>query len=240
MQTKRKACDPGKDAGQFPTIDAYSCTIGYIANRITALENRQKAQPQPSSGAYAPSESRSAACALPVSAPFALDTAGSSITVPFDVNGGKVDAKRWLMIGVDVPHAADFPVVKDVRLHVRLLRVRVVYDDRGTQVPIETDDTETIIANNTGKPRPRADSTVCRLHLYAGGDKESNLSVCGFYARRDGHYIAEISTIEPMLADKQRALRVTCACQVARNARHLRLPQPAGPPGYLRDEQLTT
>lgn len=88
LQTKRKACDPGKDAGQFQMIDAYSCTIGYIANGATALENRQKALWQPSSGAYAPSESRSAVSTFPVSAPFALDAAGSSITVPFDVIDG--------------------------------------------------------------------------------------------------------------------------------------------------------
>lgn len=153
-------------------------------------------------GAYAMSESRSVQGTFPTPAPFALDAAGSSITIPFDVNGGSVDAKRHLMIGVDVPHAADFPAVADIRLHVRLLRVRVVYDDHGTHVPVETEDTETIIAGNTGKPRPRADPTVCRLHLYAGLDNESNLSVCGFYARRDGHYIAEISTIDPMPAFK--------------------------------------
>jgi len=152
--------------------------------------------------AYAMSESRSAPDTFPVSAPFALDASGKSITIPFDVNSGNVDSKRHLMIGVDVPHAADFPAVDDVRLHARLLRVRVVYDDHGTHVPIETEDTETIIAGNTGKPRPRADPGVCRLHLYAAVDDESNLSVCGFYAKRDGHYIAEISTIEPMPAFK--------------------------------------
>ncbi|WP_369928854.1 hypothetical protein [Xanthomonas sp. NCPPB 2632] len=153
-------------------------------------------------GAYAMSESRSAPGTFPVSAPFALDAAGNSITIPFDVHSGSVDAKRHLMVGVDVPHAADFPAVEDVRLHTRLLRVRIVYDDHGTHVPIETEDTEMIIAGNTGKPRPRAVPTVCRLHLYAGLDDVSNLSICGFYARRDGHYIAEISTIEPMPAFK--------------------------------------
>ncbi|WP_139382822.1 hypothetical protein [Luteibacter sp. 22Crub2.1] len=153
-------------------------------------------------GACAMSEPRNAPGTFPVSTPFALDTAGRSVTIPFDVNGGNADAKRHLMIGVDVPHASDFPAVDDVRLHVRLLRVRVVYDDHGTHVPIETEDTETIIAGNTGKPRPRADPTLCRLHLYAGIDSESNISICGFYARRDGHYVAEISTIEAMPAFK--------------------------------------
>lgn len=152
--------------------------------------------------ACAMSESRSAPGTFPVSTPFSLDATGKSITIPFDIHSGKVEAKRHLMIGVDVPHAANSPAVDDVRLHTRLLRVRVVYDDHGTRVPIETEDTETIIAGNTGKPRPRADSTVCRLHLYAAVDDESNLSVCGFYAKRDGHYIAEISTIEPMPAFK--------------------------------------
>ena len=151
-------------------------------------------------GAYAMSESRSAPGTFPVPAPFAIDAAGSSITIPFDVHGGDVDAKRHLMIGVDVPHAADFPAVEDVRLNARLLRVRVVYDDHGTHVPVETEDTDTLVARNTGKPRPNADSTVCRLHLYAALDNESNISICGFYARRDGHYIAEISTIDPIPA----------------------------------------
>jgi hypothetical protein len=149
-------------------------------------------------GAHGISGSLSAKERLPVSALFALDAAGNSVTMPFDVSSGNVGAKRHLMIGVDVPHAADFPAVDDVRIHTRLLRVRIVYDNHGAHVPVETEDTETIIAENTGKPRPRADPTVCRLHLYAGVDDESNLSVCGFYATRDGHYIAEILTIEPM------------------------------------------
>ncbi|UPG92641.1 hypothetical protein [Luteibacter aegosomatissinici] len=153
-------------------------------------------------GAHAIPESLSAPSTFPAPAAFALDASGNSITIPFDVNSGNVDAKRHLMIGVDVPHAPDFPAVDDVRLHTRLIRVRIVYDDHGTQVPIETEDTETIMAGNTGKPRPRADPTVCRLHLYAGLDYESNLSACGFYAKRDGHYVAEISTIEPMPAFK--------------------------------------
>lgn len=151
---------------------------------------------------HAMSQSRSAPGTLPVSAPFALDAAGKSITIPFDVKSSNVDANRHLMIGVDVPHAADLPAVDDVRVHTRLLRIRIVYDDHGTHVPIETEDTETIIAGNTGKPRPRADPSVCRLHLYAAVDDESNLSACGFYAKRNGHYIAEISTIEPMPAFK--------------------------------------
>lgn len=159
-------------------------------------------------GAHAMSESRGAPGTFPVTVPFALDASGNSITIPFDVHSSHVDAKRHLMIGVDVPHAPDFPAVDDVRLHARLLRVRIVYDDHGTHVPIETEDTETIIAGNTGKPRPRADPSVCRLHLYAGVDDQSNLSACGFYARRDGHYIAEISTIEPMPAFKGVATRV--------------------------------
>ncbi|MBJ9974473.1 hypothetical protein IAE35_12790 [Pseudomonas sp. S75] len=154
-----------------------------------------------SSGQATPGDT-SAAPQLPVSAPFALDAAGSSIAIPFEVTDRVVDARRYLMIGVDVPHAGDFPAVDDVRLHVRLLRVRVVYDEGGVQVPIETEDTDTIIARNSGKPSPRADPTVCRLHLYAAIDEESNLSVCGFHARRNGHYIAEISTIEPMPAFK--------------------------------------
>lgn len=152
--------------------------------------------------AYAMPPSRGVPGTLPVSAPFALDAAGKSITIPFDVDSSIVDAKRHLMIGVDVPHAADFPAVDDVRVHTRLLRIRVVYEDHGTHVPIETEDTETITAGNTGKPRPRADPNVCRLHLYAAVDDESNLSVCGFYARRNGHYFAEISTIEAMPAFK--------------------------------------
>jgi hypothetical protein len=138
--------------------------------------------------------------AFPVTVPFALDAAGNSVTIPFDIDSGNVDAKRHVMIGVDVPRSADFPAVEDVRVNTRLLRVRVFYEDHGTRAPIDTEDTETIIVTNTGKSHPRADPTLCRLHLYAAVDGESNLSACGFYSRRDGHYIAEISTIEPMHA----------------------------------------
>ncbi|UPG88182.1 hypothetical protein L2Y96_12205 [Luteibacter aegosomaticola] len=140
--------------------------------------------------------------AFPVTVPFALDAVGNSVTIPFDIDSGNVDAKRHVMIGIDVPGSADFPAVEDVRVNTRLLRVRVCYDDHGTHVPIETEDTETIIARNTGKARPRTDSTVCRLHLYASVDDQANLSACGFYAKRDGHYVAEVSTIEPMPAFK--------------------------------------
>lgn len=42
LRAKRKACDPGKDPGQFQMIDSYSCEIGYTANRASELEGREK------------------------------------------------------------------------------------------------------------------------------------------------------------------------------------------------------
>jgi hypothetical protein len=153
-------------------------------------------------GAYGMSESERPPGALPLSVPFALDTAGASVTIPFDVREGQVNTKRRLMIGLDVPHGTDLSAVRDVQMHTRSLRVKIFYDDHGVHVPVETEDDETIIARNTDKPRPRSDTSNCRLDLYATRDDEANIAVCGFYATRYGHYIAEVSTIEPLPAFK--------------------------------------
>lgn len=153
-------------------------------------------------GAYGMSEPRSARGALPVSVPFAVDAPGEKITIPFDVHEGDVDTKRRLMIALDVPHGPDLPAVDDVRINPRTMRVKVFYDDRGTRVPIETEDDETIIARNTDKPMPHGDPATCQLDLYATLDHESHIAVCGFYAKRYGHYVAEVSTVETLPAFK--------------------------------------
>lgn len=87
-------------------------------------------------------------------------------------------------------------------MNPRSLRVKIVYDDHGIQFPVEIEDDETIIARNTGQPLPRRDASTCQLTLYATVDHESNISVCGFFARRYGHYVAEVSTVEPLPAFK--------------------------------------
>ena len=153
-------------------------------------------------GAYGMSESRSASGALPVSLPFAVDTEGKSITIPFDVRQGEVDTKRRLMIALDVPHGPKLPAVDDIQENSRSMRVKIFYDDHGTRVPVETEDDATIVARNTDQPLPHSDTSQCRLELYATLDNESHISVCGFYAKRYGHYVAEVSTIEPMPAFK--------------------------------------
>jgi hypothetical protein len=153
-------------------------------------------------GAYGMSESRSAPGTFPVSVPFAVDAEGKSITIPFDVREGEVDTKRRLMIALDVPHGPDLPAVNDVRMNSRSMRVKVFYDDHGVRIPVETEDDDTVIARNTDKPLPHSDMSTCRLDLYGTLDDESHIAVCGFYAKRYGHYVAEVSTIEPLPAFK--------------------------------------
>ena len=150
--------------------------------------------------AYGMNESRSAPGAFPVSVPFAVDAEGTSITTPFDVREGEVNAKRRLMIALDVPHGPDLPAVEDVRMNSRSVRVKVFYDDHGVLIPVETADDDTIVARNTDKPLPHSDMTICRLDLYATLDNESHIAVCGFYATRYGHYVAEVLTIETLPA----------------------------------------
>jgi len=150
------------------------------------------------SGAYGMSESRSAPGAFPVSVPFAVDTEGKSITIPFDVREGEVDTKRRLMIALDVPRGPDLPAVDDVRMNSRSMRVKVFYNDRGVRIPVETEDDATVIARNTDKPLPHSDMSICQLDLYGTLDDESHIAICGFYAKRYGHYVAEVSTIEAL------------------------------------------
>src|ERR1700743_2839789 len=160
--------------------------------------------------AYGMPESRSVPGTFPVSVPFAVDTEGKSITIPFDVRQGEVNTKRRLMIALDVPHGPDLPAVDDVQTKSRSMRVKIFYDDHGVRVPIETGDDETIIARNTDKARPHSDTSRCRLQLYSSLDNEAHIVVCGFFASRYGHYIAEVSTIEPLpeFAGIATALRV--------------------------------
>jgi hypothetical protein len=134
--------------------------------------------------------------------PFAIDAEGKSITIPFDVRQGEVDMKRRLMIALDVPNGPDLPAVHDVRVNSRSMHVKVFYDDHEARIPVETEDVETIIARNTDKPQPHSDTSTCLLHLYSTLDDESHIAVCGFYAKRYGRYVAEVSTIEPLPAFK--------------------------------------
>jgi hypothetical protein len=152
--------------------------------------------------AYKMYESRSVPRALPVLVPFAIDTEGKSITIPFDVRQGEVDIERGLMVALDVPNGPDLPAVEDVRVNSRSMRVKVFYDDHGVRIPVETEDVETVFARNTGKPQPHSDPSICLLHLYSILDDESHIAVCGFYAKRYGHYVAEVSTIESLPAFK--------------------------------------
>lgn len=149
-------------------------------------------------GAYGMTEPRTRFGTFPISTSFAVDTEGKSITIPFDVRPGDVDTKHRLMIALDVPHGPDLPAVDDVRMHARSMRVRVFFDDHGVRVPVETEDDETVIARNMGKPLPHSDASICRLNLYATLDNESHIAVCGFYAKQDGHYVAEVSTVQSL------------------------------------------
>jgi len=153
-------------------------------------------------GAYGMTEPRSAPGAFPVSAPFSIDTEGKSITLPFDVRQGEVDTKRRLMIALDVPYGPKLPAVDDVRMNSRSMRVKVFFDDHGVRVPVETEDDDTVIARNTDKPLPHSDMSTCILNLYGTLDDESHIAVCGFYAKRYGHYVAEVTTMEPLPAFK--------------------------------------
>jgi len=153
-------------------------------------------------GAYGVPTSKKPPGTFPVSVPFAIDAEGKSITIPFDVRPGEVDMKRRLMIALDVPHGPTLPAIEDVQENSRSMRVTIVYDDHGVRIPIETEDDATIVARNTDQPLPHGDRSQCRLELYATLDNESHISVCGFYAKRYGHYVAEISTIEPLPAFK--------------------------------------
>ena len=148
--------------------------------------------------AYGMPESRSVPGTFPVSVPFAVDTEGKSITIPFDVRQGEINTKRWLMIALDVPHGPDLPAVVDVRTKARSMRVKIFYDDHGVRIPVETEDDDTVIARNTDEPLPHSDMSMCRLDLYGTLDDESHIAVCGFYTTRYGHYVAEVSTIEPL------------------------------------------
>ena len=53
---------------------------------------------------------------------------------------------------------------------------------------METEDDDTIVARNTGKPLPHSDMSECRLDLYGTLDDKSRIAVCDFFAKRYGHY----------------------------------------------------
>jgi hypothetical protein len=162
-------------------------------------------------GAYGMSESRSAPAALPVSLPFAVDTEGKSITIPFEARQGEVNTMRRLMIALDVPHGPKLPAVDDIQENSRSMHVKIFYEDHGIRVPVETEDDATIVARNTDQPLPHSDTSQCRLELYATLDNESHIAVCSFYAKRYGHYVAELSTVEPLHAFKGIATTIRIA-----------------------------
>lgn len=64
------------------------------------------------------------------------------------------------------------------------------------------EDDDTVIARNTDKPLPHSEMSICRFDLYATLDDKSHIAVCGFYAKRYGHYVAKVSTIDTLSAFK--------------------------------------
>ena len=137
-----------------------------------------------------------------MSIPFAVDTAGKRITIPFDVRQSDIDTRHRLMIALDVPRGPELPAVTDVRINSRSMRVNVFFDDHGVRMPVDVEDDDTVIARNTGKQIPYRERSMCRLDLYGSLDDESHIAICGFNVERLGHYVAEVSITEPLPAFK--------------------------------------
>lgn len=146
--------------------------------------------------------------ALLVTKSFAIDKAGATTTIDFQVVPG-VNIKRRLMVALDFPQTEDGSIEDTIHQGNVSMRIEILYDDRGQLTPIATQDDDAILKSHyAGSFTPSG--SLARLHLYAGDGHTSNVLISGFYVTRYGHYKAIVTTVQdlPMFRDVKTVLKV--------------------------------
>ncbi len=146
--------------------------------------------------------------ALPVTKIFAIDKAGSTTTIDFEVVPG-VNIRRRLMVALDFPQTQDWSIEGAIQQQNVSMRIQIFYDDHGKLTPIATQDDASILKSHYPGPAVSA-GTMARLNLYATDGKTSNVLISGFYVTHYGHYKATLTTVQdqPMFKNVKTIVRV--------------------------------
>jgi len=145
--------------------------------------------------------------ALPVSAQFAMDKAGATARIDFQVSPEQAKAKRRLMVALDFPQTARGQIEDAIQQNDFPVRVEVFLLSHGESIAVPTEDNQAILQSAAGH---QDDAKLAHLHLYGTNGHTSNVLIAGFRPARSGHYYAKLKTVVdlPIFAGVQTSLRV--------------------------------
>jgi hypothetical protein len=135
--------------------------------------------------------------ALPVMVSFPMDKAGQTARIDFSVVEGQANLKRRFMVGLDFPQTQNYSIENVIQQKTVPVHVEVFFVDHGTMTPIVTQDEEAITASANGS-KPKTDSSMARLDLYAHDGQTSNVLIAGFYLSHYGRYVAIVKTVKDL------------------------------------------
>nr|WP_199040395.1 hypothetical protein [Dyella sp. ASV24] len=132
------------------------------------------------------------------STPLAMDKAGASVSVDFNVTQAHVATGRRLMV------ALNFPLTDGRKLENTLLQndtpvfIEVDYVHDGLSTPVLTQDNEALLHPS----EKRTDDHLARLNLYGTDAETAFVLIAGFLPPKPGRYTVTIKTVrdEPLFA----------------------------------------
>lgn len=92
----------------------------------------------------------SQASALPVSAPFAMDKAGATTRIDFEVSPEQVKGKRRLMVALDFPQTAQAEVEDAIQQKDLPVQVEIFLVSNGKFIAVPTEDNQAILQSVAG------------------------------------------------------------------------------------------
>jgi len=145
--------------------------------------------------------------APPVSAPFAMDKAGATARIDFQVSPEQVKGKRRLMVALDFPQTGQGKVEDAIQQNDFPIQVEVFLLSHGESIAVPTQDNQAILQSASGKQQS---AEVAHLHLYGTNGQTSNVLITGFRPSRSGHYYAKVKTVVdlPIFTGIQTTLKV--------------------------------
>lgn len=145
--------------------------------------------------------------ALPVSTPFAMDKAGASTRIDFQVSAAQVKTGRRLMVALDFPQTGQGHIEDAIQQQDFPVQVEVFLMDNGKPMAVSTEDNRTILQSAAAK---QGDAKLAHLHLYGTDGTTSNVLITGFRPLKPGHYYAKVKTVEdlPVFAGVPTILKV--------------------------------
>lgn len=148
---------------------------------------------------------RSKATEVLASSPFAMDKAGASVQVEFNVKPEHLATRRRLMVALDFPRTSDRKLEEAIRRGRISAHVQVSYIQDGQPIPVVTQDNDAL-----RNPSSKGGGNVAHLNLYAFDANTSFVLIAGFLPTSTGHYTATVTTMqdEPLFAGVATSIKI--------------------------------